>query len=117
MSGGKHNRKGSSWRKAMWKHVSERDGLHCQECGQKDKIIWRQQGYCSASEFADWPFTLVYNTSNLELDHRQPLSEGGTNDADNLWLLCRDCHKAKTSSERSARLKRMFAEWREGRVA
>ena len=75
--------------------------------------IWLRQGASSGDQWGEHPweraqFTIVYPSSNLELDHRQPLSAGGTNNDDNLWLLCRDCHKAKTSAERSARLKALF---------
>jgi 5-methylcytosine-specific restriction endonuclease McrA len=54
-------------------------------------------------------YTKVHPTSNLEVDHRLPLSYGGNNEISNLWLLCIDCHKAKTTAERSARLKALFA--------
>lgn len=41
-----------------------------------------------------------------ECDHIVPLWEGGTDDEDNLQLLCRPCHKAKTREEavRKARM-------------
>jgi 5-methylcytosine-specific restriction protein A len=39
-----------------------------------------------------------------EVDHIQPLSEGGTHDRVNLQGICRDCHKAKTDEERRRRL-------------
>jgi 5-methylcytosine-specific restriction endonuclease McrA len=38
-------------------------------------------------------------TDQIELDHIVPLWNGGTNDPDNLQLLCYDCHKAKSKSE------------------
>lgn len=41
-----------------------------------------------------------------EVDHRIPLEQGGTNDLDNLQLLCRGsdrCHAAKTKAEAKAR--------------
>lgn len=64
-----------------------------------------------------WRYTIVHCCTNLELDHRLPLSEGGNNELSNLWLLCVDCHKKKTSIERSGRLKALFSEWREQQVA
>lgn len=36
-----------------------------------------------------------------EVDHITPVSQGGTHDLDNLQLLCRRCHKAKTNRERA----------------
>ena len=35
-----------------------------------------------------------------ELDHKTPLFLGGTNNMDNLWLLCPNCHAEKTQNER-----------------
>lgn len=35
----------------------------------------------------------------FEIDHRVRLEYGGTNDADNLVALCRNCHGLKTASE------------------
>lgn len=40
------------------------------------------------------------SAERLELDHIVPLWNGGTNDPDNLQLLCYTCHKLKTSDER-----------------
>ena len=71
----------------------------------------RRGGRSGTFERGDY-CTFVYITSTLELEHVTPLSEGGDNGDENLKLVCFACHKAKTSSERSARLKKMFAEWR-----
>lgn len=30
-----------------------------------------------------------------EIDHMQPLSRQGTNFEENLWIICRDCNRAK----------------------
>lgn len=41
-----------------------------------------------------------------EVDHRVPLEQGGSNDYDNLQLLCRgpgECHAKKTAAEAAAR--------------
>lgn len=50
--------------------VCKRDGYICNACGTTDRY--------------------------LEVDHIQSLSRGGTNDAVNLWSLCRACHITKT---------------------
>lgn len=34
----------------------------------------------------------------LEVDHKQPISEGGVSERDNLWTLCRECNQGKGSS-------------------
>ena len=39
-------------------------------------------------------------SAGIELDHRLPLFMGGTNDDENLDLLCVPCHWAKTLEER-----------------
>lgn len=108
----KGNRKGSSWRRKLYAQVSHRDGKICAKCGVAHCTIWRQQGSGFSQLSSEYPHTLVYPTSNLELDHRVPLHRGGSNDADNLWLLCRSCHRSKTTSEHSSRLKTLFAEAR-----
>lgn len=39
-----------------------------------------------------------------EIDHRVPLEQGGSADDDgNLWVLCIECHKAKTQKEAQER--------------
>ena len=48
-----------------------RDGYRCRECGKSNK------------------------ETSLEIDHIYPLSKGGLTTEDNLWVLCRECNKAK----------------------
>ena len=36
-----------------------------------------------------------------EIDHRTPVSMGGSDNIVNLQLLCRECHREKTGRERS----------------
>jgi len=83
--------------------LCERDGEWCAECKCKPYTIWRRNGTCSSSSYGSHPHTIVYPTPNLEIDHRTPLWAGGTNDLENLWLLCIECHKAKTAKEASQR--------------
>lgn len=106
---------GKHWRRQMAERVAERDGAFCAECGSADRVVWRNIGYGAGDQWGDNPWerhqlTRVHPCSALELDHKTPLSQGGSNNLDNLWLLCVPCHKRKTSAERSARLKRLFAE-------
>ena len=35
-----------------------------------------------------------------EVDHIKPLASGGTNDIDNIQLLCKSCHKEKSQREK-----------------
>ncbi|UCR75651.1 HNH endonuclease [Burkholderia phage phiBt-TXDOH] len=42
-----------------------------------------------------------------QVDHDVPLEQGGSNDDENLRLLCDDCHKAKTADEARARARCM----------
>lgn len=107
----RHARKGSEWRGRMFFRICMRDGVFCAQCRARAFRFWYKQGNGRTPE--GWSFSWVYQRSNLEVDHIVPLSEGGTNDLENLWLLCTTCHKKKTSQERSVRLKRLFAEWRE----
>jgi len=34
----------------------------------------------------------------LEIDHKVPIALGGTNDPDNLWVLCFECNRGKSAS-------------------
>jgi 5-methylcytosine-specific restriction protein A len=43
-----------------------------------------------------------------EVDHIKPLEHGGTNEDDNLQLLCSECHKVKTATDRGHKVKRAF---------
>ena len=106
-----HGRKGSQWRDRMFYNLCHRDDVCCSLCAVRARIMWRKAG--SNTSIDGWPCSMVNRSNNLEIDHIIPLSEGGGNDIDNLWLLCIDCHKKKTSQERSKRLKGLFAEWRE----
>ncbi|WP_443062943.1 HNH endonuclease [Streptomyces sp. NBC_00440] len=36
---------------------------------------------------------------DLEVDHIVPVARGGSWEPDNLWVLCKPCHKRKTYSE------------------
>lgn len=38
-----------------------------------------------------------------EVDHRTPLAEGGSDDAENLQWLCIECHRLKTQRENGQR--------------
>lgn len=58
---------GSNW-DLLRKNVMKRDDYKCSSCG---------------------------STSNLTIDHKIPLSLGGTNALSNLQTLCRDCHEDK----------------------
>lgn len=101
-------RKGSGWRARMATRVAARDGNHCAQCRSPQTTIWRKNG-CGTSPLSEFRHTLVYPTSNLELDHKIALHVGGDNDFSNLQLLCNACHRTKTSKEQSARLKALFA--------
>lgn len=56
----------------------------------------RARGRCEACYIALEP-------GQWECDHLVSLRDGGTNDLDNLRILCRDCHRAKTAKTRRAR--------------
>lgn len=52
--------------------VFKRDNYSCQICGQN-----AQDGV------------------KLEIDHKQAISQGGTNELENLWVLCFTCNRGK----------------------
>ena len=39
----------------------------------------------------------IYSLSILQIDHIIPLAKGGTNDEENLWLVCETCNRAKSA--------------------
>lgn len=94
-------RLGSAERQRAYGNLCDRDGEACAECGRGAETFWRRNG-TSCDEYGA-QFTIVYPTSTLEVDHRAPLWAGGTNELGNLWLLCVECHKAKTAAEASQR--------------
>lgn len=53
--------------------ILKRDGYRCQMCGVTAK-----------------------DGATLEIDHITPVARGGTNDADNLQVLCRECNAGKS---------------------
>ena len=55
--------------------ILKRDGYRCQMCGATAK-----------------------DGATLEIDHITPVAKGGTNDVDNLQVLCRDCNAGKSDS-------------------
>lgn len=52
--------------------ILQRDGFTCQCCGRKAPEV------------------------KLEIDHKIPVSKGGTDDLSNLWVLCFDCNRGKS---------------------
>ncbi|MEM2455609.1 MAG: HNH endonuclease, partial [Candidatus Bathyarchaeia archaeon] len=52
--------------------IMERDGFKCCICGRTAK------------------------ETKLEVDHKIPVSKGGTDSLDNLWTLCIDCNRGKS---------------------
>ena len=56
-----------------------------------------QSKNCTKEKLNFMPFDM------LEIDHMQPISNGGSNDFDNLQLLCRNCNSSKGN--------RSFEEW------
>lgn len=56
--------------------VMRRDGYACQMCG-----VTARQGYL------------------LEIDHRLSRARGGSDDVDNLWVLCSLCNNGKGAEE------------------
>jgi 5-methylcytosine-specific restriction endonuclease McrA len=101
----------SSWRKRAVNRIAKRDGLACYICSCADKLMVRKGGVSGSYDQGSY-YCIAYTTSHFELEHVLPLSEGGSNDDENLRLICHTCHRSKTSSERSLRLKRIFADWR-----
>ena len=83
--------------------IIERDGGVCQECGVEVKV-YKDDRYDSDPRLA-------------EIDHIIPVADGGTNDPQNLRLLCLACNRKKVGeyarrrfAEKSAKLPRNVVE-------
>jgi 5-methylcytosine-specific restriction protein A len=66
---------GHKWQKVRKRIIARERGL-CQECKRKGIV-----------------------SMGTEVDHIKALQHGGTDDDDNLQLLCHDCHADKTAAE------------------
>ena len=55
--------------------IFERDNYQCQLCRPKKNLL--------------------HLPLKRRIDHKIPLSKGGSNEKENLWLVCDDCDKAK----------------------
>jgi len=64
---------------AQRKRIRERDNYHCRKCSRP--------------------------VLRGEVDHVVSLDNGGSNDDDNLWLLCVDCHRDKTTVDMGYKVK------------
>ncbi|MGY2036604.1 HNH endonuclease [Nocardia gipuzkoensis] len=60
--------------RAQAQRIRRRDNWTCQKCGRPGR----------------------------DVDHKDNIAAGGTHDDANLWVLCEDCHKAKTQTEAAA---------------
>lgn len=49
-----------------------------------------------------WSCLLIHAARDIEIDHRQPLGQGGRDDQSNVQPLCISCHQDKTVRERAA---------------
>lgn len=73
----------------------ERDGGRCQAC----RVSFDEDPCDAPSVKLRDPFKLVWIDPGRRLfptvDHREPVSRFGTNELENLWLLCRFCNEGK----------------------
>lgn len=79
-----------------------------------DQVVKRQvSGYMKKRVACeqDWKCAICRGKLDLgfEVDHRKALRRGGTNERDNLWALCSECHKHKTARENERRFQRKRA--------
>ena len=58
-----------------------------------------------------WRCSRCSRAGRLEVDHRQPVSRGGSNDPSNLQTLCVRCHRHKSRAEYLESLPPEVAKW------
>lgn len=73
MENGERKFKRKQFTKSFRESIFERDNYECQRCYKN----------------------LIYLPDERVIDHKIPLSKGGSNSFNNLWLLCDDCDKRK----------------------
>ena len=66
---------------AMRRYVKERDQLTCQRCGTTEPPPPPEAKHSWGQRYDPW-----------DVDHIMPVIQGGTDDPDNLRLLCMACH-------------------------
>jgi 5-methylcytosine-specific restriction endonuclease McrA len=74
------------------------------------EAIARATGFCERCRIAVSTRRPPWHPQRLEVNHKVPRSQGGTNDAENLEVLCRDCHQGHghaPTAERGARLRHL----------
>lgn len=62
-------------------HIFRRDNYTCQKCGEFHAKI------------NNYNIPLPTTDGELDLHHKKPISQGGTDDPNNLTTWCRKCHK------------------------
>ena len=94
------------------------DAILAEQGGQCAKSVMTCQvvGNGYATHRCRWGNVEVYRLA-ADLDHIVPLADGGTDDKDNLQVLCACCHAIKTACEGDERKRRRVreaaaAEWR-----
>ena len=65
---------------------------------QKLRVWLKQDARCKSC-------SVVVALTAADLDHVEPLVDGGTVEDDNTQVLCRPCHRDKTNAEITARAK------------
>ena len=76
------------------KRVFERDNFTCKYCGKKAEKILEHRGISYK------PLITLYISDDwrpFEIDHKKPVSLGGTNDTRNLVTSCAKCNNKKSS--------------------
>lgn len=86
-----------------WLEWVEQDASEVLAVPAEEEIAWESRAVSQATrtrimERCGSKCVLCQSTDNLEVDHIQPISQGGNGEDENLQILCRKCNRSKHSA-------------------
>ena len=98
-----HAKKPTGWTKPTTAKDPKRYGYQWRKL--REVVMRRDAGLCQVCKAAG------VTKLAAEVDHIQPVEQGGSDDLDNLQSICRECHKMKTAFESADGRVQAMPEW------